>query len=296
MTRKKTRARAKARKNATIQNVALPEKQIGLFVTKELSHAIEACREQVQRIAGECRARNTKFRDLEFDVQLDSARCLSGLTESVSTGKDVRRVTELFDNPHFFPATGAANSGAIKQGGLGDCWFLSALATVSCIPGLIEKICVARDEQVGIYGFIFYRDKGWTSVIVDDMLYTNIPKFEELDREAKAVYHEDKKKYESIARRNAGASLLFAKSGSEEETWVPLIEKAYAKFYGNYAHLEGGWTREAIEDLTGGVATEFITKDILDVDRFWEEELLQANKDRLFACSFDSLATPSDIR
>ena len=83
------------------------------------------------------------IRDLEFDVQLDSARCLSGLTESASTGKDVRRVTELFDNPHFFPVGGAANSNAIKQGALGDCWFLSALATVSCISGLIEKICVA---------------------------------------------------------------------------------------------------------------------------------------------------------
>lgn len=82
------------------------------------------------------------------------------------------------------------------------------------------------------------------------MLYTTIPKFEELDRESKAVYHEDKQKYESIARKN-GASLLFAKSGSQEETWVPLIEKAYAKFYTNYAHLDGGWTREAIEDLTG---------------------------------------------
>ncbi|RXW23953.1 hypothetical protein EST38_g1919 [Candolleomyces aberdarensis] len=293
MTRKKTRARAKARKTPKVQQPAPPEKQIGLFVTEELGHAIEACRDRVQRIAAECKARNTRFRDLEFDVQLDSARCLSGLTESASTGKDVRRVTELFDNPHFFPAGGAANSNAIKQGALGDCWFLSALATVSCIPGLIEKICVARDEQVGIYGFIFYGDKGWSSVIVDDMLYTQIPKFEELDRESKAVYHEDKQKYENIARKN-GASLLFAKSGSQEETWVALIEKAYAKFYGNYAHLEGGWTREAIEDLTGGVAAEFITKDILDVDRFWKEELLQANKDRLFACSFDSLATPSD--
>ncbi|KAJ2930744.1 hypothetical protein H1R20_g6338, partial [Candolleomyces eurysporus] len=293
MTRKKTRARAKARKTPKVQQPAPPEKQIGLFVTEELGHAIEACRDRVQRIAAECKARNTRFRDLEFDVQLDSARCLSGLTESASTGKDVQRVTELFDNPHFFPAGGAANSNAIKQGALGDCWFLSALATVSCIPGLIEKICVARDEQVGIYGFIFYGDKGWSSVIVDDMLYTKIPKFEELDRESKAVYHEDKQKYENIARKN-GASLLFAKSGSQEETWVALIEKAYAKFYGNYAHLEGGWTREAIEDLTGGVAAEFITKDILDVDRFWKEELLQANKDRLFACSFDSLATPSD--
>ena len=65
-------------------------------------------------------------------------------------------------------------------------------------------------------------------------------------------FHRPKQKYENIARKN-GASLLFAKSGSQEETWVALIEKAYAKFYGNYAHLEGGWTREAIEDLTGCV-------------------------------------------
>lgn len=89
------------------------------------------------------RANRSAHRDLEFDVQLDSSRCLSGLTESVSIGKDIRRVTELFDHPHFFPVGGAANSNAIKQGQLGDCWFLSALATVSCIPGLIEKICVA---------------------------------------------------------------------------------------------------------------------------------------------------------
>lgn len=34
---------------------------------------------------------------------------------------------------------------------------------------------------------------------------------------------------------------------------MPLIEKAYAKLYGCFAHLEGGYTREAIEDLTGFV-------------------------------------------
>lgn len=30
-------------------------------------------------------------------------------------------------------------------------------------------------------------------------------------------------------------------------------------------------------------------QDILNKDRFWEEELLKANKDRLFGCSFDAL-------
>lgn len=29
------------------------------------------------------------------------------------------------------------------------------------------------------------------------------------------------------------------------------MEKAYAKLHGNYSHLNGGFTGEAIEDLTG---------------------------------------------
>ena len=82
------------------------------------------------------------------------------------------------------------------------------------------------------------------------MLYTSLPKYEELDSSSKAVYHEDKHQYNHIARKS-GASLFYARAGSEDETWVPLIEKAYAKFNGNFAHLEGGFTREAIEDLTG---------------------------------------------
>ena len=40
---------------------------------------------------------------------------------------------------------------------------------------------------------------------------------------------------------------------------------------------------EGVEDLTGGVTSELYTCDILDKDRFWKEELLQVNKDFLFA-------------
>lgn len=126
--------------------------------------------------------------------------------------------------------------------------------------------------------------------LVQSMLYTNIPKFEELELESRELYHGGKEQYIQTARRH-GASLLYAKSGSQDEMWVPLIEKAYAKFYGSFAHLERGWTREAMEDLTGGVATAFITKDILDKDRFWREELVKANKDRLFACSFNGFGS-----
>lgn len=34
---------------------------------------------------------------------------------------------------------------------------MAALCTMGNKAGLIEKICVARDETVGIYGFVFYR-------------------------------------------------------------------------------------------------------------------------------------------
>jgi hypothetical protein len=38
---------------------------------------------------------------------------------------------------------GAADSNDIIQGKLGDCWFLSALATASTAKGLVDKFCVA---------------------------------------------------------------------------------------------------------------------------------------------------------
>lgn len=53
----------------------------------------------------------------------------------------VLRVPQIFENPQFI--IGGADAGDIIQGSLGDCWLLSALATMSTSKGLIEKLCVA---------------------------------------------------------------------------------------------------------------------------------------------------------
>lgn len=56
------------------------------------------------------------------------------------------------------------------------------------------------------------------------MLYTAIPKFEELSAAEKNLYHNDKELYNKSARKGS-QTLYFAKSGTDGETWVPLIEK-----------------------------------------------------------------------
>ena len=43
------------------------------------------------------------------------------------------------------------------------------------------------------------------------------------------------------------------------------------------------WSSEGVEDLTGSITSELYICDILDKDGFWKEELLQVNKDFLFA-------------
>lgn len=84
-------------------------------------------------------------RDIEFDLENDRELCLYGLPTAAApvmqVPADVQRVTQIFDDPRFFVDGEGAND--IVEGGLGDCWFLSALAMVVTAKGLVEKFCVA---------------------------------------------------------------------------------------------------------------------------------------------------------
>ncbi|KAJ7239564.1 hypothetical protein B0H12DRAFT_1237530 [Mycena haematopus] len=282
------RRRRPRKPKAPEASFAQQESRAGLLVTKELEKALADCKAQVERIARNCRAKNRCFRDVEFDLENDRELCLFGLSKKNRELRpsDVQRVTKIFAKPSFF--VDGADSNDIIQGRLGDCWFLSALSTMTTAPGLMEKFCVARDEEVGVYGWIFFRDSGWVTVIIDDLLFTSIPKFEELTQAEQGLYHLDKNLYNTSARKGA-KSLYFARSAQEGETWVSLFEKAFAKLHGDYTAISAGFSCEAIEDLTGGVSTFIPTKDILDSDVFWKEELLLATKDRLFGCGFDTL-------
>ncbi|RKO83013.1 hypothetical protein BDK51DRAFT_19377 [Blyttiomyces helicus] len=207
---------------------------------------------------------------------------LSIVTRPTSPSTREKRVNESFEKPEFFVDGIAA--GAITQGPIGDCWFLAALATVSGLPRLLEQVCVARDEPVGVYGFIFFRDGEWISVVVHDQ---------------QEKFHGDERLYTSVLQNNSGA-LYYSRCHEPNETWLPLLEKAYAKIHRDYEAISQGSTGERVEDITGGVSSEYFIKDILDPERFWKEELLQVNKDFLFGCSVITMQSengaPNNLR
>jgi calpain family cysteine protease len=74
------------------------------------------------------------------DLENDKIRCLKGLNYNGEDDSGLR-VTEIFADPHFF--VDGADAIDIIQGCLGDCYFLSAMATMTTSKGLIEKLCVA---------------------------------------------------------------------------------------------------------------------------------------------------------
>lgn len=86
-------------------------------------------------------------------------------------------------------------------------------------------------------------DGEWQHHIVDDQLYLRAAEYFESSVERQVwedINRENAEEEYRKAFQTGSRSLYFAQCNDENETWLPLLEKAYAKAHGDYTAIEGG--------------------------------------------------------
>ncbi|TPP64985.1 Gill-specific calpain [Fasciola gigantica] len=196
----------------------------------------------------------------------------SGIGRGLGGPYEWLRPHQLTSSPKFV-ADGISRFD-VKQGEIGDCWLLAAVASLSMHRELLENVIPAGqsfDEQAygdyfpycGMFWFRLWRFGDWIDVVVDDRLPS----------------------------RNR--HLVFMHSSDRREFWSALLEKAYAKVIGSYGLMRGGCTAEAMEDFTGGL-TEIVDLGDKTPPRLFRNMVRSHARSSLMACSIDSEVIEGD--
>ncbi|KRX05713.1 hypothetical protein PPERSA_09853 [Pseudocohnilembus persalinus] len=156
------------------------------------------------------------------------------------------RAQEIYPDKQVKIFQGKIEPNDIKQGALGDCYFLSALSVLAERENLIEKLFVSKEvNQEGVYGIVMCIDGEFQEILVDDWIPTT-----------------------------KDGKICFSRSNQKDldkfgfELWVLLLEKAYAKVYKGYNQIVSGLTGNAIRDLTGAPAVYLECKN--GPDEMWD--------------------------
>jgi hypothetical protein len=114
----------------------------------------------------------------------------------------------------------------VKQGGLGDCYFLSVLSCTAENPERIRNLFETEDLEEGQYAI-------------------NITK----NGEKKTIYIDDQ--FPCLYKRP-----IFSRANGNE-LWVLVLEKAWAKEHGTYKRIESGESHKTFRDVLGAPAWEY---------------------------------------
>ncbi|KAL9647648.1 hypothetical protein ABK040_015138 [Willaertia magna] len=143
----------------------------------------------------------------------------------------------------------------IVQGSLGDCWFLSALASLASIPNLIENLFITKTaNKSGIYEVQLCLGGEFRRIVVDDYFPTT-----------------------------SWGSTIFSHNHSNE-LWVMLLEKAYSKVCGAYINLTSGYADSAFEDLSGFPVDSISVGEKTQVNELWNTLISFVDKKYLMCC------------
>jgi hypothetical protein len=152
------------------------------------------------------------------------------------------RAEEIFNYQHYSIFVNDISIDDVRQGYLGNCYFMSSLAAMTNMPQLICQLF--RSFQIkknGCYEIGLNIEGEWQIVLLDDYFpcskKTRIP--------------------------------IFAKPNGPE-LWAMLLEKAWAKINGGYLNITGGYASEVLSVFTSFPIETF---DLLikDIDIIWKK-------------------------
>ncbi|XP_023498515.2 calpain-10 isoform X4 [Equus przewalskii] len=170
------------------------------------------------------------FQDAAFPAS-DSSLFSSFSTPLAQFREDItwRRPQEICAAPRLFPDN--PQEGQVKQGLLGDCWFLCACAALQKSRHLLDQVSVTVQGDSA--------SPGARERMCSGFPYWRRPTPKSIDHPAKR------------GRPGRQAS----RRGSEESLLV--------RIYGSYEHLWAGQVADALVDLTGGLAERWNLKDLV---------------------------------
>lgn len=123
----------------------------------------------------------------------------------------------------------------IRQGEIGNCWFLSGITALAEYPGRIEKSFLNKEiSAAGVYGVQMYALGAPITVMVDDQL----------------------------PLASDGRRTRYSKVGTDGAVWGPIMEKAFSKFHGNYAKIVAGDPVASVSTMNGSPYLRYWTSNM----------------------------------
>ncbi|CAE8583774.1 unnamed protein product, partial [Polarella glacialis] len=170
-------------------------------------------------------------KDVAIDPDEYTDGCLARYQSRRYTSKSPGRGQGVFDKPGL-KIVADINPNDVNQGGVGDCWLLSAISALAefdtAITTLFKKrpdLHLPPSDAFNKYTISLYDLESWApvDVVIDERL----------------IWDEER------------GDLLGCKPGSQGDLWPSLIEKAVAAHCGGWDKIDGGQCTHAWRILTG---------------------------------------------
>ena len=224
--------------------------------------------EQILNMFEDKNASQVYFKDLQFSAE----------TKSITLDTNHKYYKQYFENAQWLRASeiigvdvhdvvlyDQINPNDISQGLLGVCYFLAAVSSLAEYPSrLMSVINNKKANPFGVYSVTLYMAGVPKEIIVDDFF----PCFQ------------------------SGKPLFSRPKGNE--IWVLILEKAWAKAFGNYIVTESGWIDEALAYLLGAPTDQIVIDEDSKTDDIWNQLMLWDRERYIMGCATRSTVKKED--